>query len=85
MNQGISEAIKQDDTEPAGTLCHQLKSTAATIGAMDVSKAAEAIEQLVQQQRDISSMTLTHYGDELERRFFEANEFILNYLKTIKI
>ncbi len=78
----ISRALKQEDVEQAGKLAHQLKSTAQTIGAVSVANAAQAIETLVNQERDIASVTLTHYADELERSFFEANEFIHDYLKN---
>ena len=78
----ISRALKQEDTEQAGKLAHQLKSTANTIGAINVAEAANAIETLVNQEREISSITLTHYADELERGFFEANEFIHDYLNN---
>ncbi|MFY8348995.1 ATP-binding protein [Pseudoalteromonas sp. SSM20] len=78
----ISRALKQEDLEQAGKLAHQLKSTANTIGAINVADAAQAIETLVEQRHEISSITLTHYADELERSFFEANEYIHDYLKN---
>ena len=78
----ISKALKQEDCDQAGRLSHQLKATSQTIGAVNVAKAAEGIEKLVQHEREIPSITLTHYADELERSFFEANEYITDYISN---
>ena len=78
----ITKALKNEDIEQAGKLAHQLKSTAFTIGAESVAHAAEEIETLVKQERNISALTLNRYADELEQSFFEANEYIHEYLTS---
>jgi signal transduction histidine kinase/CheY-like chemotaxis protein len=76
----ITNALKNGNTNHAAELAHQLKASSKTIGANSVAKAAEAIEVVNRDKGDISISALANYSEELESSFFEARDYIHEYI-----
>ncbi len=80
----IKQAAKEDNVSAIVTTAHQLKSTAATIGATTLASYAEELEKLAEKNANTSSVELAHYSDVIQQSFFEVQEFIYQFLEKQK-